>query len=420
MQLSTLINTDRQTNVGKIYFTYLFFMQFLHIIGYNAKGSNIDTFWKASVIGMVMIYVVIKNKFKLAPHMTTPFVIYVIINLVAIATKPDYMGGTWATVIVDVVVISAMVYLFYAFPSNLKDNSYDDLDWYLKAYIIFMIAATIYNLIKNPSSVFGFINNKSVYSNMMMSFFDNKQTFGMFILMAVICSCFQYALTSKKIYAFLIVYFVAYLFVCLSRTALLAGVAFLVLALILSIRYNSKFFIFLTVMGVIALAAAFLIPQLRNFINNVVLDTDVTIEQRNTIWDTAFKSLIGIHRWVGYGDGMTTNALRTMHTSKYAHNGIVQVLITGGFIKLFLYALVTFRCLKAILYIRKFDALLSNLFLATIISIFIYSMGEVIILYDTTAQSVAATVLCSGFPIMFESYFRNKAESKELAKELQV
>ena len=420
MQLSTLINTERKTNVGKIYFAYLFFMQFLQIIGYNAKGSNFDTLWKAAVIGIVMLYVLLQNKFKLAPHMTTPYVIYIIINLVAIATKPDYMKGSWATVIADVAVISAMLYLFYAFPANLKDNSYEDLDWFLNAFIIFMIVATIYNLIKNPSSVFGFINNKSVYSNMMMSFFDNKQTFGMFIFMAVICSCFQYALTSKIKYAFLIAYFSAYLFVCLSRTALLAGVAFLVLAAVLSFRHNSKFFIFLTVMAVVAFAAAMLIPQLKNFINNVVLDTDVTLEQRNSIWDAAFATLQGIHRWVGYGDGMTTNVLRTMHTSKYAHNGIVQVLLTGGYIKLVLYALVTFRCLKAIFYIRKFDVLLSNLFFATIVSVFIYSMGEVIILYSTTSHSVAATILCSGFPMMFESYFRNKTESKELAKELQV
>lgn len=420
MQIGRLINTDKKTNVGKVYFAYLFFMQFLQIIGYDAKGSSFDTFWKAMVIGIVMAFVVIKNKFKLANHMTVPLVIYYIINLIAIATKPDYMGGTWATVIVDVAVISAMIYLFFAFPSTLKDNEYYDLDWFLKAFIIFMIAATLYNVVKNPSSVFGFMNNTSVYSNMMMGFFDNKQTFGMFILMAVICSCFEYAMTGKTKYAFLIVYFSGYLFVCLSRTALLAGVVFLLLAAVLSFRYNSKFFILIFAMGVIALAAARFIPQLKSFIDNVVLDTDVTINQRNTIWEMAFSALKGVHRWVGYGDGMTTNVLRTMNTSKYAHNGIVQVLLTGGYIKLVLYAVVIIRCLKAIFYIRKFDALLSNLFLATIISIFVYSMGEVIILYDTTAQSVAATVLCSGFPIMFESYFRNKAENKGIAKELEV
>ena len=40
------------SDLGKLYFFYLFFMLFLQIIGLSNKGGLLDTAWKAGVIGL--------------------------------------------------------------------------------------------------------------------------------------------------------------------------------------------------------------------------------------------------------------------------------------------------------------------------------------------------------------------------------
>ena len=400
---------NKSNTIGKIYFFYLFFMLFLQIIGYSSKGAAYDTLWKAAVIAVTMFFVLLKSQLRIQKFIIMPVMIYLVGQVIAQMFCPStIVQVSSVTRMINTAIIIAMLFLFFSFPYTWKGNGIDSFKWFLISFIILMIYAVIFNIIKNPTAVFGVLRNNSVYSNMMSSFFDNKQTFGMFLLLAVISSAFLMTITGKKRYAFVMIGFLLNLFICLSRTALLAGLVFLIMSAVLMIGKNTGYAKFILTTAVAIIIVVLSMTTLRTFIINVVLDTDKTVDARQDIWASAFSTLKGIQWFVGYGDGTATPVLRSVAQAAYTHNGIVQVLITGGVLKLVLYVLALAKCLKSIIAIKVHDSRLAAMFLSALVSIFVYSMGEAIVLFDTSAPCVAATIICAGFPCIIEAYYKNK------------
>lgn len=399
-----------KANIGRIYFTYLLSMLMLQILGIDAKGSFVDTAWKGVVISITLVYCLSKGGIH-DIRLLLPIAVYIIGQMIAIIIFPFALSATLSTNIVTMLIIISMVYLFLSFPYGAPNAKLEYIDYFFNWFIGLVIFSMVYNTITNPSTVFQFMNREDVYANMMNSFFDNKQTFGMFIFLGLIATLSQFAIKKKKIYIVISIPIFMYLFICMSRTALFS---FLIYVFVLSvILINEKtglpFILFLSV-GIVAIII-WLVPSLQSFIINVVLDADKTVDVRASTWEAALGLLHGVFFVFGFGDGNSSYALRMGGYSKISHNGFVQVLITGGLVKLVLYIIAlifVFRILKRI-YIH--NRLLSKIFFAALVGVMAYSMGEAVVLFDTSAWCVASTIICVGLPCVADRYYKESKES---------
>lgn len=407
-------NKDR-LNLGKVYFCYLFLALFLQIIGVGAKGSLLDTLWKIAVICCVLVYVFIYSKGKIWATVIVPCLIYALGQILAWAFIPSELMGkvNIFSSFANVAVVIAMIYLLLSVPYTCKTFEKKDAITFCKAFLWLMLYAVIYNFIVNPEAVLGFMNKKTVYSDMITSFFDNKQTFGMFLLMAVICSVLLYVLEDKSKYLLFAAFFGVNLFICLSRTALLACVVFVAALLVLMYKPNKKLFNILMTVCMVTVGIFLVVSPLRNFLVDVVFNTEETVNARTDIWAAAFEELKEFRWLIGYGESNTSVILLETGVSLYSHNGIIQVLLTGGIVKLILYILVLIKCVSSYSYIKRHNAALANTFIASMISIFVYSMGEAIVLLDTSMPCVVATIVTVALPFCFERMYRREAKLLE-------
>ncbi len=394
---------EEKAIIGKVYFYYLALVLLPQIIGFSAKGTFIDTAWKAAVI-IGMLYQAFKQSDgKIRRYVVIPMVLYAFGQMMV---RLVYGNGG---LIVNVFVILAMIYLFVSVSTRRPDECFDDIDFFCNAFIYLTLYAVVYNLFVYPTAVFNFLSVANPYSDMMSSFFDNKQTFGMFLFVALIAATWQYLLTKKRKYLVFTFIFLLNMFICLSRTALVACSVYIVAVCVLMVftdRSLSRFFITVLVIGVVLVC---LVPQLRHFVQNVLFDTEDTMNARTNIWESAFKALQGNRLWIGYGEGKAALALKpVLGYGANTHNGIVQVLMTGGVLKLSLYALVLFYAIYCSLAFRKYNKTLAFLCLATIVSVFIYSMGEALVWLDTSAPCIVASILCIAFPIRIKAYYAHK------------
>ncbi len=405
--MKSLSNKGNTASLGKIYFVYLFLAMFLQIVGLNSKGSMLDTFWKAGVIAATMLFVFFRSGCKIRLYIVFPSFIYVIGQIIAIWLCPrDVVAGTNISGIINIVVIVAMTYLFLSAPYEVSKFDIGDVTFFLDSLILLSLYAVIYNAITNPDSIVNFMSNKNVYQNMMYSFFDNKQTFGMFLFIAFIASVLQYVIKGQSRYLFAMLIFFLNLFICLSRTALFACLAFLILVPLLMFRVKPKLSYTLFSSIAIAVLVVLMVPDLREFLFDVVLDTDDTMETRGEIWSDALSALHGKFLIFGYGEGNVANLLRSENAaSKYSHNGIVQVLLTGGIVKICLYMLVLIKGVSASINVAKHNKSLGLAFICAIATIFVYSMGESIVFLDSSVPCIVASIMCLAMPCGMERYY---------------
>ncbi len=403
-----LVRENNRLNLGKVYFFYLFFALLLQILGIDAKGNLLDTLWKVIVISFTLLYVANYTEGKIERSLILPTLFYIMGQLLAKLFLPNVIANQVSVFssFANIAVIIAMLYLMFSIPNTYHSFCVKDAVSFYKAFLLLVFYAVLYNLIVNPQAVFGFMNNDTAYSNMISGFFDNKQTFGMFLFMATMCCVALFVLESKTKYLYFALFFFVNLFICLSRTALIACLTFLVMILLSMYKHKRKLFKVVFVFFIAATLFVLVVSPLRSFIYEVIFDTEATMDARKDIWTIAFEQLDGAAFFVGFGEGSVSAVLANEINAQYSHNGIVQVLLTGGILKLVLYIFILVRSIRTYLRIRKYDKSLGNLFLSMFIGFFVYSMGESIVLFDTSMPCVAATILVVALPSCFEKMYK--------------
>ena len=400
---------QKNLNIGKLYFCYLVGVLFLQIIGINGRSGTLDLVWKIGVIAGTILYAAWKSRWKISRYIALPCMIYILGQCAAIVFSVDGLIGT----LINSMVVLGMTYLFMSVSHINVSFELKDILWFVKAFIALMLYAVAYSYITETDAVFSVLTNKNVYKNMISSFFDNKQTYGMFLFVAMIASVYGYALCKKTIYVIWGLLFSVNLFICCSRTALFAALAFVLLIIILLFKSNRK--ISLAILGILLCAVVVIVavPRLRNFTFDVLFDTESTMNARNNIWTYAFQAMTGIKAVVGYGEANAEAAIASAVGARYnAHNGIIQVLLTGGVVKLLLYICVMGKSLASVLRIARHNRLLSSVLLAAIISVFVFSMGEALVLLDTSSPCVVASILCVAFPIAVDCYYQRQMQAQ--------
>ena len=342
---------NKRLNLGKVYFLYLFFVLFLQIIGADGKNETLELVWKAAVISCTLFYILYKKDWKVVRSLIAPCFIYLLGQIFAYIS----FAGASVGMFVNCAVVIGMSYMFISLTAAGSGFELEDMMWFIKAFTALMLYAVIYQFVVDSQAVLGALNQENVYSDMMSSFFDNKQTFGMFLFVAFIVSFLGLVMSKKKIYIVFSMLFFGMLFVCSSRTSLLACVVFVMMIPVLFLRINRKIAItVLTAIGV-AVFAIWIVSPVRRFVLEVLLDTEATVVARENIWEGAFRAMQGSKILFGYGEGNVEKAITGIDKELIgnAHNGVIHVFVTGGVIKLVLYVVVVINSLRNIRGIYK-------------------------------------------------------------------
>ena len=323
----------------------------------------------------------------------------------------NFSGATINT-FVNCIVVVGMTYMFISLTSAGSGFEIEDMMWFVKAFCGLMFYAVAYQIITDPDAVWGALSQESVYSDMMSSFFDNKQTFGMFLFVATIVSVLGFVLSKKKIYIAFALIFFAMLFICSSRTSLLACIVFVLTMLLLLSRSNKKLAFQLLLLAVALVVVVRTIPSLRRFTSEVLLDTERTIRAREEIWDVAFQAMKGSKVLFGYGEGSAGLVIKAINADLVgnAHNGLIHVYVTGGLIKFVLYICVVVYSIICIRRIHKRNAMLANVFLAAVAGLIAFSMGESLVFLDTSSPCIVASIVGVAFPMAVDSYYKHGEE----------
>lgn len=395
---------ERKTmNLGKVYFWYLFFVLFLQIIGMDGKSDTLELLWKMAVICCTMLYILYKNSWNVTKTLVFPLIIYAGGQILAYMNFP---GATISTFINSMVVIG-MTYMFISLTSGDSGFQLEDMLWFVKAFTALMLYAVAYQIITDPNAVSGALTQESVYSDMMSSFFDNKQTFGMFLFVAIIVSCLGLVLSKKKIYVAFALLFFGMLFICSSRTSLIACIVFVLMMLVLLFRSNRKLAGFVLLFVGLFVFFVRIVPSLNRFVTEVLIDTERTVDAREEIWGICFQAMRGVKVLFGYGEGNAGVVIREINPNVVSntHNGLVLVFMAGGLIKIVLYVLVIINSLRCIKGIHKHNAALANVLFAAVVGLIAFSMGEALVFLDTSSPCVVASIVGVAFPIAVDRYY---------------
>ncbi len=233
-----------------------------------------------------------------------------------------------------------------------------------------VVAAIVYSAL-NEQRYFEILvdPNGNIDSGWFRSFTNNENTYGFILFLGIVLLCFIHNARSRFIYWVLILSLGLYQIIVLSATSIVCTWLFILLYAIyryaLSVRHKpvrSTITLLLFIIGVIALtvmifADAFgpgsVFAKIHRQIDLYFSGRSTTFVTRVDTWNVIIKAFTNPISWIfGAGDFQSRIYLSVFHGATGevldvypAHNGWMQMIIDGGFLRLGVYAIVLIRVL---------------------------------------------------------------------------
>ena len=241
------------------------------------------------------------------------------------------------------VTINLFIYLFLCSKFEITK---EDLLSFMKKMVILGLIACIYNIIVNWESIINILNLEYSYSVSISSFFPNRNTYGMFLLIMIISTLYILINKRSKGYIALLIVFLINLIWTMSRNAML-GTGILV---ILFILFNGKDIlnkmnkkqkiIVITILSItifIGIILLFTIPEIWNTINKLFIRTDLSdpTAGRMQVWINGI-SIFKNNPVIGIGRFQAIHLNNTVYQSSLDqfHNIYIETLVSYGIIGL--------------------------------------------------------------------------------------
>lgn len=256
----------------------------------------------------------------------------------------------------------------------------DDIIKYIKVVYFSGFVAALYNL-KNIKVILGMVSNKSgAYSLVTNSFFDNKNTFGIFLGISIACGILLFRINNKKTYLIGIAFQLIMLISSFCRSALLFLAVF-ILVFVVSPNVNNKMIKRYAIIAVLLLIILVIIkPELIAFFREKVLRMEEYGDAgRTAIWEYVF-SYFNLS-FFEYLFGVGASDLNSSGIS-YMHNVFIEMFFTGGLIKIAFYCALFILGGIKISQTKKTYPILGQFCLAILIGYLVFGMFESVILFE--------------------------------------
>lgn len=389
------------------YFGWFILLAMLpQILGFN--GSAIDSIYKLLLLGWLFIKTAKGKKLGKISNFTSVFILIGLINTVGtIATNNVSIFGELYTYFVGVIL--AIVLIDSAL--NERTLRYLDVLTFYKVFVYFMLLAAIYNMIIHFNSLLH-ITSVNIYSaESVCSFFDNKNTYGVFLIFAVLASTILRIITKERKWMFFSGIFLVNEMMALCRTAILLSLILIAISFWIDERKRFKniliFFMIISI-GVVILNTNKAVSE---YVLNIFGNTQ-SVDSRNSYVESLLPFAKGIHFWFGYGSQGALE-LATLYTGNaYYHNAYLKALMMGGIIKLCMQIYAILTSLMYGLKCRKIQKNTGNLCLLSTLIYIIYVFVESVILFDTPVVAIMAAMFIISMPIMFYNSLINEENQR--------
>lgn len=388
---------NESKNKAPIYFGVFIVCAMLpQIVGFN--GSVVDNAFKFVLIGILTILMVERDHIrKVSPYFCFFVLVSFIRGIATIIWNEAGIGSEIQSWIIEVL----LVYIFYECVLHIQKIRKADIILFYKIFVYFMLIAAIYNMIVHFNSLLH-ITSLSVYNtDAICSFFDNKNTYGVFLLFGSLAAIILKILLGQQRWAIIAIIFVVNEMMAMCRTALVLSLILIIVSFI--IDPNTR------VQGIIVLIISLVTvgilinknASINNFFVNTLFGNSKSLEARNDYVTNMLPLSRGMHFWIGYGNEKARTLAVQYTGNMYYHNTYLKCLMSGGIVKLVLQISAIFLSLKYGLKNRLYSKKIGNLCLLSTVIYIIYAFVESVILFDTPVVAITIVILIISMPILF-------------------
>ena len=321
-----------------------------------------------------------------------------------------------------------LVFLSLAFLSTTilpKVLSVKIIKRYLSFIALFTFASIVFFFYYDfPMLISNFPN--SYVASEAKSFFVNKNTFGLMLMVSSIGETILYELTHNKRHIAFTIFFAFISILSICRTAITCELIFFLIYLLIIKKYNKKLrSITLGILICILVLFLLLITGLFDFINfmksirlfvvnNFILDFILSFDWRIDVLTKAFRIVDFKTIWFGLGSASSELLLSNMYEGYFFHNAYLEYLLAGGIFLTLINLFLAYKNFKTANKVKKCNRILGLLVIDIIVCYIIYSMNESILLFDFSAASFITTLLVYILPfsLLQSPYVLNKEQSK--------
>lgn len=308
----------------------------------------------------------------------------------------------------DIKALVINIILFYILCDKVHGITVDIKSIYVfyKIIVYFIFVASLYNMVIHSSSLIRITSLTMYNTENICSFFDNKNTFGVFLLFGVVAATIlRISLQEKRWFLFALVFIVNEM-MAMCRTAIVLSV----ILILISAFYGREGIIKKTIITLLLVGSVVLLiyrfDMLHEYVfNNLFGNTD-SLDTRNSYITDMLPLIKGIHAIFGYGTDNARLLAIEYAGNQYFHNTYLKVMISGGAVKLglqfFAMGISVIYCIRC----WKNDKVVGELCFLSFIIYVLYSNVESVVLFDSPVVAIMSTMFIITMPILFYNSLR--------------
>ena len=389
---------------------YVILVVLIPILGFGNKGSGTNTILKALIFITYLIVMLFQSHFRMQLNRTN---IYILFSF--LITQGFCIVFTDYSVNIINVVIQAAIFFALLFLLPVVQGQKKEIITGIKLFVLFDFVAAIYNFILHFERYANLSFLNTVYYDM-HSFFDNKNTYGGILFVALVLLFYWYYLCDKedkRTRKWVIVLICVQIFAIatsMCRTALVCTFVFLFCNFFKKFT-TKRFFAAPALLALIGLA--FAIPSVREYLLYILLRVDVDTF-REPIVEASWQ-IVENNMLFGTGLGSWEGTLEAISGNPYSHNGFLTILMTGGAIYFLAYITLFIYGLRWALRITKVDFGFGSQVVICLITVVIYAFFESIVLCEANSSNFAFTTAALIIPRLYwNQYVRSGSKEQHI------
>lgn len=388
-----MVQKTTKENLPQYYAIFIIASLLPQIFGFN--GSMFDTIWKLVSVASLILFT--KKNFAVFPVYSF---IYIVISFLLQLATVAFGNESFSVIVINTAFTVLMIIIFLNYPLQAKHIKIEEILKFHKIFVYFMAISCVYNMILHPSRIFTITSFNIYGTEGICSFFDNKNTFGVFLLFASLAAVILKYYTKQIRWTLLLGLIIINELMAGCRTAIVISTALMVASILISKSGITFKRVIITIFVVIIIAIVFSnVDMLSKMLNNLFFSTN-SMDARNN-YVTLMKPLIkDVYAIIGYGSE-TSKQLAYQYTgNQYFHNTYLNIIIAHGIVGFLLFLSVIFISLKTSIKIKKYDKATSSLCILSCIVYLVYAYVESTILFNTPVISMVATIFVVSMPIL--------------------
>jgi hypothetical protein len=393
IDLKTLVSKNK---TPKYYVVFILMAVVPQIFGFNASG--LGDIWKMGVMLWLCFMFLTRNEGRFSYTGICFLVFFLLINVICLLADSNISFST----IINFGISILLVYLFFESPIREKNITEDDVLLFFRFFTIFMLISCVYNMIVNVRQLLN-ISSISVYSSdATASFFDNKNTFGVFLIFGAISATFLKVVDGNNKWMIVLAIFIVNEVMAMCRTAIVLTIFFLIVSFLVGDKKTYKKRIFSLIILIIAAMVFYcFVSPIRNFIDNNLFGNTDSLDTRDGYIERMLPLADGIYLFLGYGEEKSVQLAYEYAGNRYYHNTYLHLLMMGGLLKIVLFTITVLYAFNISVKVCKLNQKTGYMCIATIIAYLVYASIESVILFDTPVIAMLATIFVVSIPRLF-------------------